>query len=86
MQLHLLALLSILSTPTFGAVIRSPQAMDTSATDVGDLPPANNTGPELRAFRPPAFKRITNAERLKRGLGPLPPTKRSSGAYHFRCK
>lgn len=76
MQIQLFALFAVLFTPAFGVVIRSPEPL---FNDQVDAPNALRNNLQ-RANPPPAFKRITNAERLKRGLGPLPPTKRSSGA------
>lgn len=66
-----LALLAVLFSPAFSMVIRTPEQhhdLDVEAIIKADL--VND------------LRKQTNADRLAKGLGPLPPTRRSSGIPH----
>ena len=76
-SLKLFALLSILSTPAFSLVIQpdarsfTPESRDVANANVDVKSDLVTDG----------GRRMTNAERLAKGLGPLVPTRRSTGVY-----
>ena len=70
------------STSTTGKhqqTIRSAQNMNTQDQKSGSQIKAEDPG----AMGGVGVMRETNAERIAKGLGPLPPTRRSSGVYPF---
>jgi len=73
--LALVSLVAVLASPTFGLAINKEPGADVKITTENMSLDKLDSG-----LTPTSEKRETNAERMARGLGPLPPTKRSSAA------
>jgi hypothetical protein len=75
--------LALLITLLFASsvIAQGPGIFDSDG-HVKSVPVARDVNPEFAA-RSPTSKRETNAARMRRGLGPLPPTRRASGQCTF---
>ena len=89
MQLNTLALFALLSalvSPSLGLVIRAPD-FDPTAVSGTNVPNVVDVEAAVQAdilrTQTQELRKMTNGQRLAKGLGPLPPTRRSVGESTF---